>query len=189
MNCILLVFVRLLPILLVVLFLAAPVNADQTDPRLDRLFDKLRQAEVFSIAHATEQRIWAIWHERPDQPAVAETMAHGLRAMRESALDAALDAFDTAVGLAPDFAEAWNKRATVHFLLGDYPASIADIRRTLELEPRHFGALSGLGLINLRLDRKVEALEAFEAALEVHPFLQERFRIRALRDEIAGEKI
>lgn len=164
-------------------------RADQTDPRLDGLFEKLRIAEVFSIAHATEQQIWVIWHEAPDVPEVAEIMEDGLQAMRESRLDDALMAFDSAVQRAPHFAEAWNKRATIHYLLGEYPASIADVHQTLALEPRHFGALSGLGLINLKLDRKAEALAAFEAALKLHPFLPVRFEIDALRKAVEGEKI
>lgn len=164
-------------------------RADQTDARLDPLFDRLKGAEVFSIAHKTEQEIWIIWHERPEGQAVNAVMERGLRAMRESVLDDALEAFDQAVSLAPNFAEAWNKRATIYYLLGDYTKSIADIRQTLALEPRHFGALSGLGLINLALDRKAAALEAFEAALKIHPFLPSRFQIEALRQEVAGEKI
>lgn len=176
----------------VVIFLicaAVPGRADQTDPRLDALFEKLGSAEVFSIAHATEQQIWIIWHEVAESAEVAEIMENGLQAMRESRLDDALEAFDKAVQRAPEFAEAWNKRATINFLLGDYPASIADVRRTLALEPRHFGALSGLGLINLKLDRKADALAAFEAALEIHPFLPVRFEIDALRKAVGGEKI
>lgn len=168
---------------------AGLVRADQTDPRLDELFEKLRISEVFSIAHATEQQIWIIWHQPPDIPEVAEIMEDGLQAMRESRLDDALEAFDKAVKKAPNFAEAWNKRATIYYLMGDYPASIADVRQTLALEPRHFGALSGLGLINLKLDRKADALAAFEAALKIHPYLSVRFEIDALRKAVEGEKI
>ena len=166
-----------------------PSQADQSDPRLDALFEKLRISEVFSIAHATEQQIWIIWHQAPDIPEVAEIMEDGLQAMRESRLADALTAFDEAVRRAPDFAEAWNKRATIYYLMGDYAASIVDVRQTLALEPRHFGALSGLGLINLKLDRKSDALAAFEAALELHPFLPVRHEIEALREAVAGEKI
>lgn len=175
--------------LVVLLGVPEQVRADQTDPRLDGLFEKLRIAEVFSIAHATEQQIWIIWHEPPDIPEVSEIMEDGLQAMRESRLDDALMAFDVAVQKAPQFAEAWNKRATIYYLLGDYTRSIADVRQTLALEPRHFGALSGLGLINLKLDRKAEALEAFEAALAIHPYLPVRFEIDALRKAVEGEKI
>ncbi|SDF94896.1 tetratricopeptide repeat protein [Thalassobaculum litoreum] len=189
MNGILLKFRRLSVALVFLLGAANASQADQTDPRLDALFEKLRIAEVFSIAHATEQQIWIIWHEAPEIPEVAEIMEDGLQSMRESRLGDALEAFDKAVRRAPTFAEAWNKRATINFLLGDYPASIADVRQTLALEPRHFGALSGLGLINLKLDRKADALAAFEAALEIHPFLPVRFEIDALRKAVEGEKI
>ena len=80
-------------------------------------------------------------------------------------------AFDLLVQRQPNFAEAWNKRATLLYLMGDDAGSIADIGRTLALEPRHFGALSGLGLIDARNDRPEQALRSFEAALAIHPFL------------------
>ena len=75
------------------------------------------------------------------------------------------------VAIAPDFAEGWNKRATVHYLLGNYPQSLADIGETLEREPRHFGALSGRGLVYVALEDEVRALKAFDAALAIHPNL------------------
>ena len=79
--------------------------------------------------------------------------------------------FDDLVDIAPEYAEAWNKRATVHFLLGNLADSIADVDVTLDLEPRHFGALSGLGQIELQLGDPAAALSAFEAALLMHPHL------------------
>ena len=77
--------------------------------------------------------------------------------------------FDAIVHKAPNFAEGWNKRATVNYMIGDYQASLADIDRTLELEPHHFGALAGLGLVNIKLDRDEAALDAFERVLRVSP--------------------
>lgn len=189
MNGIFHIFIRISPMLALVGWLTVPAAADQTDPRLAPLFDKLKSAEAFSIAHATERQIWEIWLEWPGGPEVSDAMERGLRAMREANHEAAVAAFSAAVGLAPNFAEAWNKRATVLYMQGEYAKSIADVRQTLALEPRHFGALAGLGLINLQLDRKAEALEAFEAALEVHPYLPVRFQIDALREAVAGEKI
>lgn len=189
MNGILQAFGWMVCALALTILTPAAASADQTDPRLSGLFEKLRDAETFAIAHAVEQKIWVIWHEPPDHLEVSMAMDRGLRAMRESNHEEALAAFDDAVRLAPDFAEAWNKRATINYLLGDYGASIADVQQTLLLEPRHFGALSGLGLINLALGRKADALAAFEAALAVHPYLPERFQIDALREAVAGERI
>ncbi len=110
--------------------------------------------------------------------------------MRQGILPSALDDFSTAVAWAPDFAEAWHKRATVHFLMGNYPASIADLRRTLALEPRHFGALAGLGLIYLKLDDERAALKALEKALEINPHLpRTRQNVRELHERLDGKNI
>ena len=86
--------------------------------------------------------------------------------------------------------EAWHKRATVYFLMGGYPASIADLRRTLDLEPRHFAALGGLGLIYPELDEKRAALKALERALEIDPHLpRTRAKVQELHDRLDGRKI
>src|SRR3546814_6374505 len=98
-------------------------------------------------------------------------MRQGVGEMASRRLPDALHTFTTLVEDAPDFAEAWNKRATVHFLMGHLAESAADVAETLRLEPRHFGALSGLGQIELLRDDLEGALEAFRAALKVHPHL------------------
>jgi tetratricopeptide (TPR) repeat protein len=107
--------------------------------------------------------------------------------MAEGRYPVALDRFDRLVEQVPDFAEGWNKRATVYYLMGNYPASVLDIRRTLELEPRHFGALSGLGLIYDALDDPAAALRSFEAAVAIDPHLETaQERIKELRRQVGG---
>ena len=98
-------------------------------------------------------------------------MGDGVRAMSAGRLRQALKIFDEIVLKAPEFAEGWNKRATVHYFLRQYEQSANDVRQTLLLEPRHFGATAGLGLIFLSLDYPKSALEAFEKALELNPHL------------------
>jgi tetratricopeptide (TPR) repeat protein len=170
---------RLATALLLALVLAAGVRADQDDPRLGDLFARLQATPGASEARAVEQLIWQVWSETEDDD-VRLLMRHGIRHMERGEHALALAAFDDVVARAPRFAEGWNKRATVHFLMADYAASVADIERTLALEPRHFGALSGLGQICLALGRKEEALRAFEAALALAPHLD---GVRALIEE------
>jgi tetratricopeptide (TPR) repeat protein len=143
----------------------------QNDIRLKPLFEKLQTQGLQAHEAATiTQAIWSLWMNADDSN-VNRLMREGVRAMNMQNLEAALEIFDRMVKYAPEFAEGWNKRATVHYMLGNFEASVRDIERTLALEPRHFGALSGLGMINMELDRHEQALKAFESALKVHPYL------------------
>ena len=147
---------------------SVPGLTDQTDPRLRSLFDQLKTASGPAAASVIEDQIWAIWLE-PADPTVRSRMKDGIDAMSLGNNRAALEAFDEVVMRAPDFAEGWNKRATVHYLLNNLQESLADIDATLKLEPRHFGALSGRGLVYVKLGDLERALSAFEEALEVSP--------------------
>ena len=136
-----------------------------------------------------EQAIWRIWHESGSAE-IDALMVRGLQAMGARDLRAGLAAFDEMVRRAPEFAEAWNKRATVNYLMGRLPESIVDIDRTLALEPRHFGALSGLGLVHLAEGEEEKALADFDRALAVHPNLAGAdTHIRALREKLRGRRI
>lgn len=166
-----------------------PVQGAQNDPRLDPLFAELAAAPTPEDAAPIEQTIWKIWL-LSGNGAVDANMLRGLQAMEVSDNEAALEYFTKVVEVSPDFAEGWNKRATVNYLLGRFDAAVIDIQKTLELEPRHFGALSGMALINLALDREREALKAFEAAMRVHPNLPgASTHIRELREKIRGKGI
>jgi tetratricopeptide (TPR) repeat protein len=146
----------------------AEARADQTDPRLKGLFEQLRAAPSPDAAAGIESQIWVIWSKSGDAE-LDKALEIGSRAMAIGDTRVAFKIFDSIVQKAPNFAEGWNKRATVHYMVGDYEASLADIDRTLELEPHHFGALAGLGLINVELERDEAALDAFERVLKVTP--------------------
>lgn len=151
-------------------FAAAPVAADQTDKRLDELFVRLKAAPAYVQAQPVEAAVWGIWSES-DDPAARILLGEGIGAMSRHDYRMALEKFDQIVKIAPNFAEGWNKRATVNYLIGLYPASLSDIEKTLELEPRHFGALAGRGLVLIELHEEALALDSFEAALAIHPTL------------------
>ncbi|MDA1370973.1 MAG: tetratricopeptide repeat protein [Proteobacteria bacterium] len=142
--------------------------ADQTDSRLDPLFGSLLITGDLTTIRATENQIWNIWFEHANTD-VERLMQMGVQRMNSQRYPEALLIFNQIIDSFPDFAEAWNRRATLHYLVGNFDESIADIEKTLELEPRHFGALSGLGLVYLQRKELSKAREAFEDLIEVHP--------------------
>jgi tetratricopeptide (TPR) repeat protein len=163
-----------------------PAIADQDDPRLDGLFDRLQTTSNPAEARALEQRIWRLWLEA-DDAGLNRLMQQGIVAMSDQRYATALQTFDRMVEQAPEFAEGWNKRATVHFLMGNWQASVRDIQQTLALEPRHFGALFGLGLIYDALEQPEAALRSFEATLALNPHSEStRERIEQLRQQLRG---
>lgn len=159
------------------------------EERLDQLYEELRESDNPIAAQALEQQIMAVWSES-GSPTADLLLGEGTRLMNEGELAHAMDLFYAVIELKPDFAEAWNKRATLYYLLEEYELSLADIERVLELEPRHFGALSGRGLIMDEMDRQEEAYEAFRRALAVNPFLPAaRSRVEILKPVVRGRKI
>lgn len=169
------------------LFSTAPSQADQNSEDLPDLFDELLAAEEASVAVRLEGRIWQEWLTAPDE-ASRILMSRLTIAMQSRDAGLALELADELVRTTPDFAEGWNKRATIHYLNGDDDRSVADIRETLALEPRHFGAISGLGLIFLRKGDNEAALEAFEKVLEISPASRNaRMSAEQVRRELGRE--
>ncbi len=180
----------ILPGLIMILLPLAPVVlADQNDPRLDGLFQELQSTPDPELAYTLERRIWILWL-RSGNDEIDRLMALGISAVGQGDYADALDHFDHIVEQTPEFAEGWNKRATVYYLLGEYAASMRDVQRTLELEPRHFGALSGMGLIFMATGNEQAALQAFEEVLKVHPLSPgTRTRIEQLRRQLRDDII
>jgi tetratricopeptide (TPR) repeat protein len=129
----------------------------------------LRGSDAAAAAQA-EAELWAMWC-RAGQPEVDALFAQGVAAMEQGRLPAADGIFTGIIARAPEFAEGWNKRATVRYLARDFAAAIEDCRETLARKPHHFGALSGQGLCHMALGQPRDAAAMFRRALEVHPHL------------------
>jgi tetratricopeptide (TPR) repeat protein len=175
-----------------------PVEPPTTLPRaqggdrtqnLDRLFEALKVAPDDDSAKYVENRIWAIWLGSPSDTANL-LMGRVKTAVDGKDLDLAIKLLDAVIDIRPDFVEAWNRRATVYYTKKDFGRALADIHEVLAREPRHFGALSGLGIILQELGDDKRALEVFRRALAVHPRL-ERIPdlVKKLSDKIDGRDI
>ena len=164
--------------------------ADQTDARLPALFTELRTTSEAEKAKIVAAEIWRIWSEHSDNDRLSERLKIGIAQMEAGRLRQAEQIFTTIIDTDPAFAEAWNKRATVYFLMGAYDRSKRDIAQTILREPRHFGALSGLGLVETHLGNYEAALNAYEQAIALHPYLENYEEITtALKKLVAGEAI
>ena len=169
-------------------------KADQRDPQLDGLFDELQRTASLSKAETIVAEIWICWTafagETAGDSRASSLMAAGMQMMGDGRLESAERVFTELVSTHPDHAEAWNKRATVRFMRGNDAGSRSDIARVIELEPRHFGALSGLGMINVRDGDLAGALQAFEAALRVNPHMPQAAGIVVkLREQLRGRAL
>ena len=156
---------------------------------LDFLFGALKAAPDESSAKLIEHRIWAQWLiSKSDTTNLL--MSRVKKAVELKDLDLAMQLLDIVVELNPDYIEGWNRRATLHYMRKEFGQSLTDIRRVLALEPRHFGALTGLGLILREVGEEKQALKAFRKALEVNPHLERvPDMVKSLADKIDGRDI
>src|SRR5215470_17619718 len=147
---------------------AAEVLARLGDPRAAQpLAQALRDSDAL-VREAAEQALWSVWHHS-GKPEVDARLQDGIMAMQRGAFDQAVAIFTDVIEMAPDFAEAYNKRATTYYLMQEFEKSISDCDKTLALNPIHFGALSGAGLCYLGVRNLVKALDYFERAITVNP--------------------
>jgi tetratricopeptide (TPR) repeat protein len=134
-----------------------------------RLVERLRDGDA-GVRTLAEAALWDVWGRSGDE-AVDQLLRIGIAQMNERDIAGAVDTFSEVIARRPDFAEGWNKRATVYFMLGQYEKSLADCDEVMKRNPYHFGALSGYGLIHLKLREPEQALAWFEKALAVNPNL------------------
>ena len=163
--------------------------ADQNDPALDGLFRDLKEAQSPQEVRRIEAQIWSLWFDTGSEQMDRMLLA-GDRAMSRGQFDQSYAILNGVIEHRPDLSEGWNRRATLRYLMGDYQGSIADIDETLKREPRHFGALSGLGLCNIALGNEEEALAAFERALVHNSHMPGvKLRVQQLRDRLGRHAI
>jgi tetratricopeptide (TPR) repeat protein len=164
------------------------VGADRTRG-LDFLFGALKAAPDEVSAKHVEARIWALWLQTPSDTA-ALLMVRAKAAMDAQQVDLALKLLDAIIKMRPDYVEAWNRRATIYYLQNNYARSLADIEQVLVREPRHFGALAGLGMIMQDIGDEKRALDAFRKALAVNPHLEKVPElVKTLTEKVEGRDI
>jgi tetratricopeptide (TPR) repeat protein len=164
------------------------VGSDRTRG-LDFLFGALKAAPDQASAKHVEARIWALWLQTPSDTA-ALLMMRAKAAMDAHQMEVAQKLLDSVVKLQPDYVEAWNRRATLYYLRNDYAHSLQDIEQVLIREPRHFGALAGLGMIMQDIGDEKRALDAFRKALAINPHLEKvPDLVKSLTEKVEGRDI
>jgi tetratricopeptide (TPR) repeat protein len=167
---------------------AAPLAAP-AENRLDKLFADLKRERNERKAERISQQIWNEWF-RSGSASIDLMMQWAAKATEDKKFDVALDFLDQVVVMEPDFAEGWNRRATVHFMMNNFSKSMADIEHTLRLEPRHFGALSGMAQILRNRGSDELALQVYQRVLDIYPMMRSaQNEVATLSEELAGEGI
>lgn len=157
--------------------------------RLDKLFSQLKHERNDKAAGRIAGQIWREWSDS-GSASVDLMMQWSQKAIEAQKFDVALDFLDQVTTLDPGYAEGWNRRATVHYMMRNFGKSLADIEQTLRLEPRHFGALSGMARIMADAGHKQSALEAWQQVLAIYPMMRgAQAEVSTLSEELAGEAI
>ena len=165
------------------------ISENKTD-QLNELFLKLKAEQNIFIASKIESKIWKLWTTHPSEPTLTELLAEGSYYMSQNQLANAHEMFSKAIELDPNWAEAWNKRATVLYMLGEFKKSQADIDKVLALEQRHFGALAGQGLVNIQLKNYEKAIRSYEQAQEIYPSMRSpKIMIKQIEELIKEQTI
>ena len=158
-------------LILFVLINSNLAKSEDRDNQLNRLFNELKINNL-ALVYGTEQKIWEIWSTHPTDEKLTQELLKGSNLMQGDTISESIKIFSQLIELDPNWAEAWNKRATALYLIGDYEGSQKDIDRVLELEIRHFGALAGQGLVNIKLENYEKAIESYKRAQEIYPAMQ-----------------
>ncbi len=158
-------------IIIINLILFSNALANEREKKLNLLFKELKIGSS-ELMHITEKKIWDIWSTHPTNNKLTEILSDGSKYVNDNQLIKAIEVFSKAINLDPTWPEAWNKRATALYMIGEYQKSQNDIDKVLELEERHFGALAGQGLVNIQLKNYEKAIRSYEEAQEIYPAMR-----------------
>ena len=174
---------------LLIFFYTSSLVADERNIQLNTLFNDLKINNNVSSSEI-EQKIWEIWSTHPTDQKLTKMLAQGSALMNSRMFKEAIIIFDQVIDLDPEWAEAWNKRATVLYLVGEYQKSQNDIDQVLKLEKRHFGALAGQGLVNIELKNYEKAIISYKKAKEIYPSMKSpEIMIKKLKELIKKQSI
>ena len=158
-------------ILILSIFLFTNINAEERHSQLNNLFDQLKKDDS-SINLKAEMKIWKIWSTHPSKKDLTKLLANGSILVNEKKFNQAYDVFSYVISLDPNWPEAWNKRATILYIMGRYQESQNDIDQVLKLEKRHFGALAGQGLVSIALENYEKAIKSYKEVEKIYPNLR-----------------
>ena len=165
------------------------LHADDRNSELNLLFNELKikdQSSSFKI----EQKIWKIWSTHPSNDELTSMLSVGSDFVNDNQYPKAVEIFTKVINLDPSWAEAWNKRATVLYMMGEFEKSQKDIDEVLKLEKRHFGALAGQGLVNIKLENYEKAIMSYEEAMKIYPSMNSpKIMIKELKELIKNQSI
>ncbi len=181
---------KVLYILIIFIFSNLSYANENYKMQINKLFDQLKNTTDYDLSKKIESEIWSLWITHPSEKSLTTLLSNGSLYMSQNKLETAYDTFTKTIELDPKWAEAWNKRATVLYLMGKYELSQADINKVLELEKRHFGALSGQGLVQTALKNYQKAINSYIEAHKIHPNMKSPLiMIEKLQLQIQKESI
>ena len=157
--------------IIILIFSTTTLSANDRDIELSKLFLELKK-DIPSLSPRIAQQIWMLWSTHPTDQKLTSILDEGSRLVQDQQYNRAIDVFTEAIELDPTWAEAWNKRATVYYIVGEFQKSQEDIDKVLELEERHFGALAGQGMVNIQLKNYDKAKRSYQKAQEIYPAMK-----------------
>ena len=182
---------KLKKIFLLILYISIFFSSAQSSQKniLNNLFNQLEKVNNSKSAVLLEEKIWSIWNEHPTNNKLTEKLEFGTELMQYGDYNYALKVFDNIIVTDPEWSEAWNKRATLYFLMSQFTNSLDDIDKVLDMEPRHFGALSGQARIFIKLQKYEKAIKSIERALRFYPSFKSGEMIPEIERLIREESI